>query len=869
MKRKIALLLAAVMTTAMLPMNASASSTNQVSKKETVQKDKAITPSKPVCLKIYPKDTVESDSTIILKVENGKFDVKEWNKQCAEDGITQDNFYYGKNNQTATDQSVWETAWASYKNDMEYGAKEEIAIKTALAGAGVTGSNNYLPYYIDFKSKSTADVKLFPVLEAYTDNTSNDLGVTAKVCYNIALPIVASDEGDVKVSIDSNSTSISGGGTYTVASATSSSGSTTTTIDSDDIKSFENKLSWDDETLTIKEDVSGTFDYTKGKVKLKLNSGFEFSTNSYNGQTVYGVITPGTNSPDFTPIVLTSENLTKENQLEFTLPTVFTGNTSKAAAIQIEKLAFVAKDDDKNWGDVNVTVSGGSLTTDTVKVATRADYGFYMKAVEEPTTIIAGQTYLANDDLDADDFKTAELMFGETIADTWIQQRKLEFTVPEGVKILGFDIDDTDNVGGDSFLDSGEYTSIVNDGRTLRIEALDGTNLIDSTDESEFGVSLWISAAASFEGDVTVDVAGAGLAADTLSPVTVATVKTPVTVETTATKANMGYQSMDTSDVVITETVAGALLEDENVAVALDSSYGASEIGFADDDLELVVDGELEYKSFKIGNGYFGQDIDNDGNVKTSHSSDYAVDGSIVFTVDSASYTEPSTVTVKNVKIGTTRAVPYGTYDLKIGDEAVINNYTDDLDMDSKYPNIKGGDSSVDDANRAFFDGAKDDGIYVKDYLSIATETGTLDGKVEVTIGESKILMNGEEVEMEAAAYISNNSTMVPLRFVALAIGVDQESMADGTADESSKIMWDANSKTATILYAAGSGQKIIQFTAGSGVMTVDGTAIIMENSAVAEITDGRMYVPFRALGTALGVSVSWDEETRTAIYNA
>jgi hypothetical protein len=331
----------------------------------------------------------------------------------------------------------------------------------------------------------------------------------------------------------------------------------------------------------------------------------------------------------------------------------------------------------------------------------------------------------------------------------------------------------------------------------------------------------------------------------------------------------MGYQSMETSDIVITENVANALLEDENVAIALDSSYGSQELGFADDDLELVVDGELEYKNFKIGNGYFGQEIDSDGDIKTSHSSDYAVDGSIVFTVDAASYTEPSTVTVKNVKIGTTRAVPYGTYDLKIGDEAVINNYTDDLDADSKYPNIKAGDSSVADANMAFFDGATDDGIYVKDYLSIATETGTLDGKVEVTIGESKILMNGEEVEMEAAAYISNNSTMVPLRFVALAIGVDQESMADGTADESSKIMWDANSKTATILYAAGSGQKIIQFTAGSGIMTVDGTAITMENGAVAEITDGRMYVPFRALGTALGVSVSWDEETRTAIYNA
>jgi hypothetical protein len=459
-------------------------------------------------------------------------------------------------------------------------------------------------------------------------------------------------------------------------------------------------------------------------------------------------------------------------------------------------------------------------------------------------------------------------MFGETIADTWLTQRKLQFTLPEGVKILGFDIDDTDNVsGGDSFLSNGTVT-ITNDGRTLQIDGLDGKDVIEDDDESEFGITFWISAAATFEGDVTVDVAGAGLAADTLSPVTVATVKAPVTVETSATKANMGYQSMDTSDIVITEAVAGALLEDEQVSIALDSSYGSQELGFADDELELEVDGELEYKNFKTGNGYFGVQVASDNQIDGTDK-DTLVEGAIRFDIDSASYTEPSTLTVKNVKIGTTRAVPYGTYDLKIGDEAVINNYSEDLDQPSKLV-VYTGEDEPEDQNVALFDGSKDDAVYVKDYLSIATETGTLDGKVEVTIGESKIVMNGEEVEMDAAAYISNNSTMVPLRFVALAIGVDTANATSvESADASSKIMFDTNSKTATILYAAGSGQKIIQFTAGSAVMVVDGTAITMENGAVAEIKDDRMYVPFRALGTALGVSVSWDEETRTAIYNA
>jgi N-acetylmuramoyl-L-alanine amidase len=94
-----------------------------------------------------------------------------------------------------------------------------------------------------------------------------------------------------------------------------------------------------------------------------------------------------------------------------------------------------------------------------------------------------------------------------------------------------------------------------------------------------------------------------------------------------------------------------------------------------------------------------------------------------------------------------------------------------------------------------------------------------------------------------------------------VAIGGDEDST-------NNKIMWDAASKTATILYNASAGQKIIQFTAGSYKMVVDGVTIPINNGAIAEIKDGRMYVPFRALGEAMGVDVSWDNSARTAIFN-
>lgn len=136
--------------------------------------------------------------------------------------------------------------------------------------------------------------------------------------------------------------------------------------------------------------------------------------------------------------------------------------------------------------------------------------------------------------------------------------------------------------------------------------------------------------------------------------------------------------------------------------------------------------------------------------------------------------------------------------------------------------------------------------------------------KVEVTVGSSAIKVNGTPVEVSAEAYIqeSSNSIMVPLSCVFYSI------KDDSTGDDSSKIMWDANAKVATIIYKTDSGEKTIQFTAGSSVMTVDGTPITMDNGVVAELKNDRMYVPFKAFGTALGIPISWDSTTKTAIYN-
>lgn len=822
MKRKIAILLAAVMTTAMLPMNVMASSSNSVNKRVTVKDEDPIGSDwaddnetevatsgdsyKPVYLKILPQTGIDNGSSILINIENGKFD---------EDDFAMPVYVSGAG-------KTYDQMMSDYKAGMTL---------TQVLNSNLGNTSLELPYKIVNVSKREIEVELFPIDEKDCDKSSNSVAYD-KPYYYIPIHALADGTGDVKITIDDNESNVSGGGTYTIATSSDDDGSTTTTID--DLTTFRDADYM--ETITIKENVKDTFEAGE-TVSLRLSSGFVFVDDSKTKITLTG--STRTIELDYT--------LEKDDKLTFKMPESsnadFKAMKSATARIKIENLKIEADDEDDDWGDVSLTISGAGLTKETIQIGTRADYGFKMTTVDSATTIMAGRTWIGNDsDLEDDDFETASVKFEETNAGSWLTSRKMKFTVPEGVKIVDYDFDNVKYVSKGDLYDAAEITS---DGTVLSL--LNKDMDVDEGECAEFELTLYVSVDGDFAGDITVGVSGAGIEDEsTLEDVVVATAVTPIKVESTITKANMGYQAVSTADITITEAEAGALLDGEDVIVAIDSLYGSKELGFADDGIDYTIEGELEIDDF---------DVD---------------DGEITFSIDKDSYNEPSSVTITNVKVGSTRSVPYGTYDIKVEGTAVINNYADDVE--DIYP-VQGytqaQDKSISDSDLediAYFDTT--DGYSFDDYLTIVTETGTLDNVVEVTIGESTIKMDGEDIDMGVAPYIqaSSNSTMVPLRFVSLAIGVDADNAA--SADDSSKVMWDANAKTATVLYAAGNGQKIIQFTAGSNTMVIDGTAVPMENGVVAEITDSRMFVPFRALGQALGVPVTWDADTRTAIYN-
>ena len=842
MKKKIALLLAAAMTVSMLPMSAMAGSTNTISVTANVKTNEAVKVNGEFTqLQIKPLDTIASNSSIVLDLENGEYN-EEYFTECA---------------YKAHDGESFDTVYSYNANDPEAGLKAYVGAK----------NERELPYKLKYINKTSMEVQLYPI-DAKWVNQNNSGGANEATkgtpVYQISLPVDATDdEGDIKVTVDANSTTVTGGGSYTIAKVTSGSGSTTSSVVSSDIKTHSGNINVPQ--ITVKEDVSGTFTTEGGTVKVKANGPYKFKAGTVTLKSGVNAAVPYTykdkDGKEITQTsILASQTIADgANEVVFTLTKADIANIDKdkLSSLTIDGLVMVPNNDEKNYGDVYVTVSGTDITSQQLKVGTRADYGFNLTAMTEAPTIFAGRSPLRDDDLDDDDFKTAKFRFEETTPGAWLTSRKLEFTVPDGVKIIGMDVDKVDKLNQSNF-EGGACLS--NDGQTLRIEKdSDVFNGFSRNDAAYVDMYLYISTDAAFTGDVTVAVSGAGVEADTITPVTVAKVVTPITVEATETKAAMGYQNIDTSDITITENAAGALLDGNTVKLAIDSLYGSKELGFADaDNLTLTTDGNLEAKNFKVS------------------------DGEMSFKVDTASYSTPSTVKITGVQVGTTRSVPYGAYDLKVYGDAVVNNYDDDVDTYSST--ICSGSVSDPDTTAAALNKDIDDssthkldmfdvneGFKFAGYLNVdgAGSDSVLTKKVEVTIGEKSVTMDGEKIDTDVAAYIqtSSNSTMVPLRVVALALGVDSANAAN--PDETNAVNWDANSKTATIVYGQGSTKTVIQFQAGSNNMNVNGSTIAMANGVTAEITDGRMFVPFRALGQAFGVSVSWDADTKTAIYNA
>lgn len=661
----------------------------------------------------------------------------------------------------------------------------------------------------------------------------------------IALPlggVIADGNGAVKATVVADYTDKVVGGEYTITKGLEE-GATSLVYDANNVKSFEDKVKID--SLTLKENVRNTIgkdtnndkDKDSAEIILRVSGGFSFKSPSIT-------VTDASGANDLKNGVKTEwVNKDNSNAIKVTI----TGLANRKNPIGLDFSGIeIEPNSDKNYGDVEISVSGDGISGQTIKVAQREKLGFKVETLKDPKEIISGRHY-NNDKLTMveDDNTTVEVKFSEAVPNTLVTTRALDFTVPDGVKIVDVEVGEFRNFTN---LDDADF-EIINNGKTLRLKRTtdDKSPEYKVNDRvkslASFNMKFNLSVDPAFTGDIKLSVVGGGQNEGSTPDTLIAKAVAPFEIKTQTTKVDLGYQDYNTADIVITETKPGMFLEGKQAVLNLVAPYGTQEVGFSEAKFD-VTGGELEVKekAFKVNNG------------------------AITFDINKASYKNPSTITIKNVKIGSTRSVPFGSYSLSLSGKAVINNYDDAKNIADDKSFALTSTGSKDNAN--LINQSNTSYYAVKDYVNVITETGTLNQTVKVSVGEKTVLVGDKAIDMDVAPYIqaSSNSTMVPLRFVSVALGVDSANVAN--PDESNKVTWDANSKTTTIYYGAGTGQKIIQFQAGSNIMVVDGTRIPMEYGVKAEIKDGRMFVPFRALGQALGIAVTWDANTRTAIYN-
>jgi hypothetical protein len=119
---------------------------------------------------------------------------------------------------------------------------------------------------------------------------------------------------------------------------------------------------------------------------------------------------------------------------------------------------------------------------------------------------------------------------------------------------------------------------------------------------------------------------------------------------------------------------------------------------------------------------------------------------------------------------------------------------------------------------------------------------------ISFIVGQSSYSVGGTSFAMDEAPFISNGRTLVPVRDLADAPGVQTS--------------WDANVQKVTITM----GSTVVELVIGSTAETINGAVSQMDVAPI--VVNGRTYLPARYVAEAFGYTVSWDAATQTISIN-
>ena len=499
--------------------------------------------------------------------------------------------------------------------------------------------------------------------------------------------------------------------------------------------------------ITIDEAAAGNLALTDS-IRLTLPSGFEWAEGeSFRVRGTGGFM--GDVNPD------QDDYGAGTRDLEFTLTQVgITRPGSQRGTITLSNLAIFS--DSTAFGDVMLTF-GGDIGRQTLEIAGFTDFDLTVEADGDPEMVVAGRF----DGTGTQGYELATLVMKEEVADSWIEGRAVTVEFPNWVKITSIS-----GVTPTGF-DPGDSSFSFTPSRTTPEERM------------EYEIEIEAIARADAEGDMVATITSRGFS-DTYR-VVLGEAVAPVEVETGVTEILVTQRDHNLDDIVIEETMAGGLMTG-----TLEVKLGVGQ--WAEVPTVTVDEGDLE-----IG------DIDIDEDVLTIE-------------IERASGTA-SVLIIEEPMLELVTQPLLGDHDISVGGDALVRNntstYFEDDDYVVELPVLRVVSQLTVPATTVSFtvgqayyfaDGQRIDldvAPYIKDgrlmvpvaHVSRAlgiprddviwdgtnrTVTVLVDSTVmQMTIGSQYLVVGGVQIDMEAAAEITNDRTFVPISRFARAIGID------------------------------------------------------------------------------------------------
>ncbi|QGG47190.1 copper amine oxidase N-terminal domain-containing protein [Heliorestis convoluta] len=616
-------------------------------------------------------------------------------------------------------------------------------------------------------------------------------GILKSQTFHIPLNVdLDNASGEIKVTVNPMDSAVSSG-TYTFAVV--ESGGTIATVGE---KRDVTRGNAHGATITIDEARIGALDPGTQEFRLRLPSGFNWNATLTSGSAVVeGLGNTAT---------LEARIGANDRTLEVTVRNIVRSSDSRGY-IAITPYFNITRD--ANLGDVKVDILSRSSDVTAVSglvVAEYIEHGVTV-SIDEVREFLAGRAAVGNlADLDEEEFETAEITI-EQNGRALLDGRIVEFELPSWVKVAVAENADHETVFDEIFGDGSavfERNSFWINSDRNRFEV----TVEDSTEADEIELVIPLLIEADKTGKIYLNIKGAGIAEQNLL---IGTAIAPVEVDIKVADVRIGVQNQSAPDIVITENQAGALMEG-SLVIDLRQFDG---LRFTDATFEVIA-GDLEI------------DVD------ASDVDDHRL--TIVIEADS---TEPSTIKVSNIELTVNRMAPEGFVQVDVSGDALIG-----------YVSINGEDAIERDADSGTFNTR----VARVNFANVITPApGQVRSAATFVIGENVYTVNGVEKQMDAAPYIKDGRTFLPVRFVADALGVSENN-----------IIWNQATQSATII----KGDRIVSVQIGNNVMTVNGTPLTMD--VAPEIRDGRTFLPLRFIGQALGADMEWVAETQTVIVN-